>query len=138
MNVPGVLVAAGALIMLGLGTAHLVFTFFGPKLLPRDPSLIEHMKAVSPVITRETTIWRAWIGFNATHSYSAMLFGLVWGYLGLAWPELLFGSAFFSGLGLVTLLAYIPLGRLYFFSLPFRGILLANALYVSGLLLAHT
>ncbi|WP_243393596.1 LIC_13387 family protein [Solimonas fluminis] len=138
MNIPGVLVAAGALIMLALGTAHLVFTFFGPKLLPRDPSLIEHMKAVSPVITRETTIWRAWIGFNATHSYSAMLFGLVWGYLGLAWPELLFGSAFLSGLGLVTLLAYIPLGRLYFFSLPFRGILLANALYVSGLVLAHT
>ena len=138
MNLPGLLIAGSAFVMLVLGTAHLVFTFFGPKLLPRDPALIEHMKQVSPVLTRETTIWRAWIGFNATHSYSAMLFGLVWGYLGLCWPELLFGSAFFSILGLVTLLAYVPLGRLYFFSVPFRGILLANALYISGLLLAHS
>ena len=138
MNTAGLLVAASALVLLVLGTAHLVFTFFGPKLLPRDPALIEHMKAVSPVITRETTIWRAWIGFNATHSYSAMLFGLVWGYLGLCQPELLFGSPFLSGLGMFTLLAYLPLGWLYFFSVPFSGLLLATALYTSGLVLAHS
>ncbi len=138
MNTAGLLIAASALVLLVLGTAHLVFTFFGPKLLPRDPTLIEHMKAVSPVITRETTIWRAWIGFNATHSYSAMLFGLVWGYLGLCQPELLFGSSFLSGLGMFTLLAYLPLGWLYFFSVPFSGLLLATTLYAGGLWMAWT
>ena len=25
------------------------------------------LRAVSPVITRETTMWQAWIGFNASH-----------------------------------------------------------------------
>ncbi len=27
------------------------------------------MQQVSPVITRQTTMWKAWVGFNASHSY---------------------------------------------------------------------
>ena len=27
------------------------------------------MMTVSPVISRETTMWRVWVGFNATHSF---------------------------------------------------------------------
>ena len=28
------------------------------------------------MITPQTTLWRAWIGFNASHSLAAILFGL--------------------------------------------------------------
>jgi hypothetical protein len=60
------LMLASAGILLVLGSAHLVYTFFGTKLLPRDGELQKRMSEVSPVITRETTMWRAWIGFKAT------------------------------------------------------------------------
>ena len=53
----------------------------GPKLTPRDPELQSSMSQIAPVITKETTMWRAWVGFNASHSVGAILFGLVFGFL---------------------------------------------------------
>jgi hypothetical protein len=60
------IVVACAAILLLLGVIHLVYTFHGRMLHPRDPDLIARMKDVSLVLTRETTMWKAWIGFNAT------------------------------------------------------------------------
>ena len=53
------LVAASAAIILLLGLIHLLYTFHGPKLLPRDRELHVRMQEVSPVITRQTTMWKA-------------------------------------------------------------------------------
>lgn len=130
------LVAASAAIVLLFGSMHLLFTFNGPKLHPRDPAVTAAMKATSPVITRETTVWRATLGFNATHSMGLMLCGLIYGYLALAQPMLLWQSAFLLTLGLVTLVAYLVLAKLYFFSIPFRGIAVATLLYAAGIV-AH-
>ena len=94
------LVAASAAILLLLGLAHLLFTFRGPKLRPRDRELQTRMQEVSPVITRQTTMWKAWIGFNASHSYGLILFGAMYGYLALAHHEFLFQSVFLLSLGL--------------------------------------
>ena len=127
------LIAASAAILLLLGLTHLLITFSGTKLLPRDPDLRGRMQVVSPVITRQTTMWKAWIGFNATHSVGLILFGAVYGYLALAHGAFLFASVFLLALGLLALLGYAVLARMYFFSLPFRGVTLATALYVLGL-----
>jgi hypothetical protein len=133
---PSLLLAASAAIILCLGTAHLWLTFRGTALHPRDESLTARMREVTPRLTRQTTMWRAWIGFNASHSFGAMLFGLTWGYLALAQPAVLFGSPFLLGLGLSLLVGYVVLGWRYWFSIPFRGIALATALYVAALIAA--
>ena len=124
------LMAASAAILLALGSLHLLYTFRGPKLLPRDASLQQRMSEVSPVITRETTMWKAWIGFNASHSFGAILFGVVYGYLSLVHRAILFGSVLLLAVGLVLLLGYAFLGKRYWFSVPFRGILASLVLYV--------
>src|SRR5438309_371757 len=85
-----VLMVLSASIIFTLGVVHLVYTFSGPKLTPRDPALQISMSQISPVITKETTMWRAWVGFNASHSMGAILFGLVFGFLALAHGQLLF------------------------------------------------
>lgn len=131
------LVAASAAIILLLGLLHLFYTFHGTKLHPRDPQLIAKLKEVSPVITRQTTMWKAWVGFNASHSFGAILFGAVYGYLAVVHSSLLFGSPFLLGLGLLLLVGYVFLGKLYFFSVPFRGIVLATLLYVGGVVVAY-
>ena len=73
------MVLASAGIALALGVLHLVSTFSGPALLPRDAALQARMREVSPVISRDTTMWRAWIGFNASDGMGAVLFGRVYG-----------------------------------------------------------
>lgn len=128
-----ILFALSALVILALGCLHLSITFRGNKLHPRDPELIERMRAVSPVITRETTMWKTWIGFNASHSYGAMLFGLIYGYFAVVRPDVLFGSAFLLGVGAVLLAGYVVLGYRYWFSVPFRGIVVATLFYAAGI-----
>jgi hypothetical protein len=132
---PWFLSGSAAIVML-LGLIHLLYTFHGPKLLPRDRDLLARMQEVSPVITRETTMWKAWIGFNASHSYGAILFGAVYGYLCLEHRVFLFQSTFLLSLGLLLLGGYAFLGKRYWFHVPFRGILLATALYVIALILS--
>ena len=127
------LLAASAAIILLLGLAHLLFPFRGPKLHPRDAALEARMKEVTPVLTRQTTMWKAWIGFNASHSYGAIFFGLVYGYLALAHAALLFQSAFLLLAGLGLLLGYVSLARAYWFSIPLRGIAAATLLYLAAL-----
>jgi hypothetical protein len=101
-------------IIFTLGVVHLVYTFWGPKLTPRDPALQISMSQISPVISKETTMWRAWMGFNATHSMGAILFGLVFGYLALAHGQLLFQSLFMLAVGLAMLGGLVVVSRAYF------------------------
>ena len=129
------LVAASAAIVLLLGLIHLLYTFSGPKLLPRDSELQTRMKEVSPVITKQTTMWKAWIGFNASHSYGLILFGAVYGYLALVHSAFLFQSVFLIVLGLIVLLGYVFLARNYFFRTPLQGALLAVVLYGLALII---
>ena|SRR5437762_11107918 len=129
------LVAASAVIILLLGLIHLLYTFHGRKLHPRDTALQTRMKEVSPVLTRGTTMWKAWVGFNASHSYGAILFGLVYGYLAVAQSALFFQSPFLLLVGLLLLVGYAVLGKVYWFSVPFRGIVLSTALYVAALVI---
>jgi hypothetical protein len=132
---PYLLIGSAAIPLL-LGLLHLLYTFHGPKLLPRDTELQARMSAVSPVITRQTTMWKAWVGFNASHSFGAILFGLVYGYLALLHPAFLFDSAFLLIVGLAVLGGYAFLGARYWFSVPFRAILLSLVLYAFALISA--
>ncbi|RKZ62330.1 MAG: hypothetical protein DRQ44_11085, partial [Gammaproteobacteria bacterium] len=67
------LLIIGAAIFGILGAAHLLFTFFTNKFNAFDKSVTKAMKSTSPVLAKETTMWNAWIGFNASHSFGAML-----------------------------------------------------------------
>jgi hypothetical protein len=131
-----ILMVLSASIVFTLGVLHLVYTFWGPKLTPRDHALQISMSQISPVITKETTMWRAWVGFNASHSMGAILFGLVFGFLALAHGQLLFQSPFLLVVGLVMLGGFAVLGKVYWFSAPFRGISLSLACYVASIALS--
>ncbi len=131
------LVLLSSVVVFLLGTAHMVLTFTGPKLTPRDDDLRQAMTQVSPVISRQTDMWKCWVGFNASHSLGAMLFAAFYGYLSLVAPGVLFGSVFLSVLGALTLLIYAVLARRYWFSTPLRGIVLALALYLAGHIVAR-
>jgi hypothetical protein len=127
-------VATSAFVIFALGAVHLVLTFVGDKLRPRDVALESALEAGFLRITTETTMWNAWVGFNASHSLGAMLFGLVYGYLALAQPWVLFGSVFLLAVGQLILAGYAVLGVRYWFSVPRAGIWIANAAYAGALI----
>ena len=132
--IPLLLIFASSLVILCLGVLHVVLTFRGTRLHPRDTGLVQRMSEESPNLTRETTMWRAWIGFNASHGFGAMLFGLVYGYLALRQPQVLRSSPFLLLVGAAMLGGYVFLGRSYWFSVPYRGILIATSLYAVAVL----
>jgi hypothetical protein len=129
------LLSAGVVLMLGI--IHLVYTFSGTQLTPRDPALQVSMSVTTPVITKDTTMWRCWVGFNATHSMALILFGLVFGYLALAQARLLFESWFLLATGMATLVALVVLCRMYFFTVPLLGVGIASICYVIGVALSR-
>ena len=75
MLIARVFFLAGASIVGVLGALHLFYTFFSDKFLARDPAVVDAMKGTSPRISRGTTMWRAWIGFNASHSLGCFSVG---------------------------------------------------------------
>ena len=130
MTLHAALMLTSAAVIAALGALHLLYTFHGRKLTPRDPALQAAMASVPLVLTRETTMWKAWVGFNASHSMGALLFGLVYGWFALTNPAQLFASWFLLAVGFAMLGGLAALGRAYWFSVPFRGIAIALACYV--------
>jgi hypothetical protein len=129
---PQLLLAASAAIVLVLGTIHLIYTFASRKFLPREPSVEEQMRRVSPVISRETTMWKAWIGFNASHSLGAMLFGVLYDYLAVFRFDLLLQNRFLLWVGFIFLASFLVLAKRYWFSIPLAGVAISLVLYVAG------
>ena len=129
-----ILMLASAVVVFGLGALHLTYTFFGPKLTPRDPALQARMNEVSPVISKQTTIWSCWVGFNASHSIAALLFGVVYGYLAVAHTNVLFTSPFLLGVGLVTVGAFVALSVSFWFRTPSICIAISRACYVASVI----
>jgi hypothetical protein len=127
------LIAASAAITLAMGSGHLWLTFFSRAFSPRDSALEERMKSVPTIFNKRLLMWKAWTGFNASHSVAPMLFGLVYGYLALMHREVLFQSQFLLALGAVTLAFYVFLAWRYWFYLPLLGVSAAFVLYVGGI-----
>jgi hypothetical protein len=131
------LMVLSASILLTLGAIHLAYTFWGTNLAPRDSALQVTMSRISPVLTEETTMWRCWMGFNASHSMGLILFGLIYGYLALAHDQLLFRSPFLLVVGLAMLACLIVICRLYFFRAPLIGVSISFVFYVVSIALSR-
>ena len=132
-----ILMVLSASITFTLGVVHLVYTFWGPMFTPRDPALQISMSQIAPVLSKETTMWRCWVGFNASHSMGLILFGLVFGFLAVAHGKLLFQSPFLLVVGLAMLGGVAVLCKVYFFSAPLRGISISLAFYVASIALSR-
>jgi hypothetical protein len=62
-----------------------------------------------------------------------MLFGLIYGFLTVYRWDVLQKSYFLAGLGLVVLVSYVVLARVFWFTDPLIGPSVATLLYVAGI-----
>ena len=133
-----ILFIIGASIFGILGFVHLIYTFFTDKFNAHNPNVIEAMKSTSPNITKETTVWRAWIGFNASHSFGAILFAAF--YIPLAFSHIQFiaNNSWFSVLPSIVGISYLLLAKNYWFKIPFFGFLISTICFVGAFVLINT
>ncbi len=108
-----------------LGAIHLFYTFFSNKFSPRNEKLENEMKETSPVLTKHTSMWDAWIGFNGSHSSGAIFIGLTNMYLAVKYFSLLQTDDAFFVFNILTITFYVWLAKKYWFKIPLTGITLA-------------
>jgi hypothetical protein len=120
----------GGDIFVVLGLIHAIYTLLDirrpRRLVPDDPAVAAAM-ARSPVRLARggTTVWRAWVGFNFSHSLGAVVFGALCVFVGA-----IIGTVPVPGWVLSLLpaigLIYLTLGVLYWFRIPVVGIAVAT------------
>jgi len=130
-----ILIVLGATIFGLLGAVHLFYTFFTNKFDAYDAKVTEAMKNTSPILTRDTTLWAAWVGFNASHSLGALLFSAIYIPLCLFHSEVIEQSWWFAWLPVLIGLSYLLLARKYWFKAPLIGILFSTAAFTVAALL---
>jgi hypothetical protein len=126
----------GAAIFLVLGSIHLLYTFFTNKFDARNKDVTRMMKDTSPVLTKETTMWKAWIGFNASHSAGAIFFGLVNIILVLGYFSFIQYSLPLHLLNITNTVFYLWLGKKYWFKIPFTGILVSTICFITAAIIS--
>ena len=120
-----------------LSLAYLYFTFFTNKFSICNAEIEKGMQSSHPVLTSETTVWNAWIGFNASHSSGGMFMAAIIIYLaGFEW-QFFAASLFIQLLTIGTTLFLLLVGKKYWFDKPNNGIRVAFMCYVLAFTLMH-
>ncbi len=125
----------GSLIIAFLGIIHLIYTFFTNKFLPRNEKLAADMKSISPILTKQTTMWKAWIGFNASHSSGAIFIGFLNAYLAFGYFSLFVNDHVFFLFNILTIGFYLWLAQKYWFKIPLIGIALTLICFIVSYIL---
>lgn len=133
-----ILFIIGASIFGVLGFVHLIYTFFTDKFNPYNPDVATAMKSTSPFLTKETSVWHAWVGFNASHSLGAIFFAAI--YIPLAFSHIQFiaNNSWFAVLPSVIGFSYLLLAKNYWFKIPFFSILLSTICFIGAFVLINT
>ena len=126
---------SGSLIMLILASIHLFYTFFTNKFNSRNETVMSEMKKSNFILTKETTFWKAWIGFNASHASGVLFIGIVNFYLSFKHFELLRTNDFLPLFSIATMGFYAWLANRFWFRIPFLGILITLICYTASYIL---
>ena len=135
------LVVIGAAVVVLLGSAHLAFTLqstpAGGPLTPTDDRVRAAMEltgglGMAPAL--RTTLWKAWFGFNLSHSIGVVAIGLVVGVPALVDFDDAIGRWWWVATAFVAPAVYLVISIRYWFRNPTAGITLAAVLIWSGVI----
>jgi hypothetical protein len=131
----------GATIFLILGVFHGVMTLqdlINPRTFtPPDQSLRQAMQESSIAIDPQTNLWKAWLGFNLSHSLGLVVFGGALVVIGVFYFSIFSDSYWIQSCALCIAMAYLVLSLKFWFSKPaiVSGVALTCLLIAVGLLI---
>jgi len=108
-----------------MGAAHGAITLRDLKhpraFTPRDPALRQAMQQSSIAVHPSINLWRAWLGFNLTHSLGLILFGAALLHVGIFEPDAFASSLLIQAVAVLVSVVYLVLSHMFFFSKPVIG-----------------
>lgn len=129
----------GAVPFILLGAIHILYSLrdvWTPrKLTPYDDSVRVSMQKSTLALTKQTTMWRAWLGFNISHGIGVLFFGLVYLILALTDIVLLSKVTLLPLLALAVSASYFVLSVKYWFHIPAIGSGIGAACFLIALVL---
>jgi len=129
------LILIAACILGGLGIIHLIYTLWANKFDPTQKSVIKSMQESTLVITNETTMWKAWIGFNISHSLGLIVIAMLYLVMASFQLDFLLKEVWLLILAVVTSFIYLLLAKEYWFKIPKGLFLISFMCFVIALLL---
>lgn len=134
-----VLFSIGGSIFAVLGSLHALYTFLDlsvpRRIVPDDPAVIAAMARSNLRIARGgTSVWKAWVGFNFSHSLGLVLFGALCIAIGSRLSELALPSAALLALPVIGA-TYVILSVHYWFRIPTAGAAVATACLLAAWLM---
>jgi len=127
---------AGCIPFLILGLLHTAYTIadtYNPKrLIPYKSGVMGLMKASTLALTKETDMWRAWVGFNISHGVGLLFFAITLLYFAALHSAFLQGSVFLLTVAPLVALVYLLLSRKYWFRIPAMGSALSLLCFLAG------
>ena len=115
------LIITGSLIVGVLGLVHFIYVLTTNKFNAYDDAVTTAMQQTSPVITKHTTMWQAWLGFNYSHSFGVLWVPLIYVPLALNQMTVLQQSLWLTLLPSIMALVYAVLAKRYWFNVPLVG-----------------
>ncbi len=133
-----ILLILGGSIACGLGCLHAVFMVLDlrnpRRLVPVDPSVAQAMVNSAVRMSRGgTDMWRAWIGFNFTHSLGVLLFGALGVWAGLRIKAL--PAGIMPALTLIGCV-YLVIASRYFYRAPAIGVATVTGCFAAAWILS--
>jgi|SRR5579863_540659 len=132
------LLILGGVIFGALGGIHAMYTLLDLRdprwLVPADPAVVKAMANSAVRLSGGgTNMWRAWIGFNFTHSLGLLLFGALAVWAGFRVGRL--SAVVMPALVLVGGV-YLVVAWLYFFRSPVIGVAFGTGCFAAAWLLS--
>jgi hypothetical protein len=130
MRLARFLLVFGGGVFILLGLLHALYTYLDigrpRRLVPQDPAVAQAMsKSNLRLSGTGTTMWRAWVGYNFSHSIGVVLFGTVCIGAGSVLGTMALPAWILFVLVVIALL-YFVVGLLYWFRTPVVGVALAG------------
>jgi hypothetical protein len=133
-----ILLILGGAVFGVLGGLHAIYTLLDlrspRRLVPADPSVAQAMADSAVRLSRgRTDMWRAWIGFNFSHSLGVLLFGVLAIWAGFRIKTL--PAGIMPALTLVGCV-YLVLCLLYWFRSPAIGVAVGTGCFAVAWILS--
>lgn len=133
------LLVFGGVVFGVLGTLHVVYTLLDlrnpRRLVPADPSVAQAMaNSALRLSGGRTDMWRAWIGFNFSHSLGVLLVAGLAFWAGSRFNTLPVGVI----VPVLTLIGclYLVLALLYWFRIPAIGVAIGTSCFAAAWILS--
>lgn len=126
----------GAAVYAFLGGVHLlgiIVDMVRPQFFtPRHDDVRQAMRGSSLALTDRTSMWRAWLGFNASHGLGALFFGLVLFMIAAQDFDLVLSLRFLMPLAVSMAVAYTVLSIRFWFYAPTVASAIATACFAAS------